>query len=128
MNPRITEEGTMSENDRDTTIKRIRTALRRRTGKDWSVTGGRGTAWGWIKVNAPPRRRTWLFNATEEYDSGNPGGHMSPSDRADLGAALGLTYVHFQGISIPASTAYRTEHVDRAEGREPTAVGTPYWD
>ncbi len=35
--------------DRDEAIKRIRAALKRRSGKLWSVTGGRGTSWGWIK-------------------------------------------------------------------------------
>ncbi len=44
--------------DRDEAIARIRTALKRRSGKAWSVTGGRGTAWGWITVEAPPARRT----------------------------------------------------------------------
>ena len=32
--------------DRKETIKRIKTALERRSGKKWSVTGGQGTAWG----------------------------------------------------------------------------------
>ena len=45
--------------DRDEAIKRIRTALKRKTGKTWSVTGDRGTAWGWIRVQAPPKRRIW---------------------------------------------------------------------
>lgn len=44
-------------NDRDDAIRRIRQALRRRSGKAWSVTGGRGTAWGWITITAPPRRQ-----------------------------------------------------------------------
>jgi hypothetical protein len=51
-------------NDRDAAIKRIKTALQRRSGKTWSVTGGRGTAWGWITIDAPPRRRTWRWLQT----------------------------------------------------------------
>jgi hypothetical protein len=39
--------------DRNETIKTIRTALRRRSGKAWSVTGGRGTGWGWITSPHP---------------------------------------------------------------------------
>lgn len=102
--------------DRDEAIKRIRTALRNRTGKAWSVTGGRGTAWGWITILSPPRRR-------------DENGCMSEEDRGLLGEALGLdSPVHCQGVSIPASGAYRQEYADRAEGRTPTAVGTPYWD
>lgn len=42
--------------DRDVTIKRIRAALRQRSGKTWSVRGDRGTAWGWINISCPPAR------------------------------------------------------------------------
>ena len=60
-------------NDRDTTIKRIKTALQQRSGKTWSVTGGRGTAWGWITIDAPPRRRTWRWVQTESPEPPAPG-------------------------------------------------------
>ncbi len=40
-------------------IKRIKTALQKRSGKTWSVTGGRGTAWGWLRIDASPKRCTW---------------------------------------------------------------------
>src|SRR5919106_1076456 len=43
--------------DRDEAIRQIRAALRRRSGRAWSVTGGRGTAWGWITITAPRARR-----------------------------------------------------------------------
>jgi hypothetical protein len=101
--------------DRDEAIARIRAALRRRTGKAWSVTGGRGTSWGWITISSPPARRI-------DY------GYMTDADRVELGNALGLDKVHMQGVSIPAGLDYRTEYIDRAEGRAPTKVGTPYWD
>lgn len=101
--------------DRNAAIAAIRAALRRRTGRAWSVTGGRGTAWGWIRISAPPARRT-------------DDGYISAPDRADLARALGLDYVHQQGVSIPAAHDYRTEYVDRAEGRAPSRVGVPYWD
>lgn len=45
--------------DRNETIKAIKTALQKCSGKTWSVTGGRGTAWGWLTIDAPPARRTW---------------------------------------------------------------------
>jgi hypothetical protein len=101
--------------DRDSAIAAIRSALRRRTGRAWSVTGGRGTSWGWIRISAPPARRT-------EY------GCLNDIDRATLGTALGLDKVHQQGVSIPAGLDYRTEYVDRAEGRVPLRIGEPYWD
>jgi len=111
--------------DRDEAIRRIRTALRRRTGLAWSVSGGRGTAYGWIKITAPPRRLV--------DEKGQVGGrdayYMSEADRRTLAQALGLrSPVHFQGERIPASREYRQEYVDRAEGRNPSVFGTPYWD
>ncbi len=128
-------------NDRDETIRRIRTALQRRSGKSWSVTGGRGTVWGWITIDAPPARRTWSHrlkaNASpaqlpedyEEFDSGIPGRSTSPADRAELGKLLGLdSPAHSQGVSIAASSDYYREFIDRAEGRSPAKVAQPYWD
>ena len=101
--------------DRDDAIKAIRTALRKRSGKSWSVTGGRGTGWGWITISAPPARRG-------EY------GSMTEQDQAELAALLGLDRVHHQGQDVPASDAYRAEYVARAEGRTPDRYGTRYWD
>lgn len=101
--------------DRDPAIARIRRGLRERTGRSWSVTGGRGTAWGWITVTAPPARRPDGYTMTEE-------------DRRILADALGLESVHWQGVSIPAGHDYRQEYVDRAEGRPPSRFGEPYWD
>ena len=101
--------------DRNEAIARIRKALRKRSGKAWSVTGGRGTAWGWITIASPPKRR-------EEY------GYMSEADQKELAELLGLERVHHQGESIPASSDYRQFYVDRAEGRESMATPTPYWD
>lgn len=98
----------------DQTIKILRSELRRRSGKAWSVTHGRGTSWGWITVTAPPARRTRYGSMTEE-------------DQAELGELLGMT-AHHQGVLIPASQAYRREYLDRARGLTPATVGTPYWD
>ena len=121
--------------DRDEAIRRIRTALQRRSGKSWSVTGGRGTAWGWITIDAPPARRTWrsrlkpdaspaqLPEDYEEYEFGQLGGYSSPADRAELGKLLGLEGpAHCQGVSIASSSDYYREYIDRAEGRAPAAI------
>jgi hypothetical protein len=124
--------------DRNETIATIRKALKRRSGKAWSVTGGRGTAWGWIEIDAPPAQRTGHYvkdadapDLPESYrlvDTGEPGGYMTPARRDELADLLGLDRVHFQGVKIPASDAYRQEYVDRAEGRTPTRFGEQYWD
>lgn len=102
--------------DRDEAIKQMRSALKRRSGKAWSVTGGRGTAWGWITIHSPPSRR-------EGFD------YMPNIDRAELTYLLDLDRaVHQQGESIPAGSDYREEYVARCEGRTPTVHGSPYWD
>ena len=124
---------------RDNTIKQIRAALQRRSGKAWSVTGGRGTAYGWITINVPPAKRTWRYELPagladipehyEERDAGRSGGHMSPGDRTELAQLLGLSQpTHFQGESIPAGHDYYEEYMARAEGRTPTRYGKQYWD
>ena len=125
--------------DRKETIARIKTALQKRSGKTWSVTGGKGTAYGWLTIDAPPARCTWMWRlkegATEntmenyeEYDTGNPGGHMSPADQAELKALLQFDSLPYQGILIMASNEAYREYIDRAEGRTPTTIAKPYWD
>lgn len=129
------------DTDRNAVIKRIKSALERRSGKKWSVTGGSGTAWGWIQIDAPPGRRTWrsrlkpdaspaqLPEDYEEYDSGQAGGYSSPADRAELGRLLGMDGpVHFQGQQVPASSDHYREFVERAEGRPVTKLAQAYWD
>ncbi len=102
--------------DRDEAITRIRAALKGRSAKRWSVRGGRGTSWGWITIIAPPARRGECDGMTDE-------------DCNELGALFGLDHpAHFQGLTVPASSAYRQEYVARAEGRQPDVIGTPYWD
>lgn len=123
---------------RDETIRRIRTALKRRSGKAWSVTGGRGTGWGWIRIDAPPKRRTGKhvqkpgakFGEYEHIDTGVPQefGIMTPQDCAELAQLLGKDRVHHQGESIPSGSDYYREYIDRAEGREVRAYGKQYWD
>jgi hypothetical protein len=98
---------------RNEVIQVIRKALKDRSGKPWSVTGGRGTSWGWITIQAPPSRRD--------------GDGMTAADRAELASLLGIDHAHFQGVSVPASIAYRREYVARARGLDPV-VAQPYWD
>ena len=124
--------------DRDATIHELRKLLKERTGRAWSVTGGRGTAWGWIKIDAPPTRRTWGFYLPEgmadipenyrERDMRQPGRCMSPDDKAVLAKALAKEFVHYQGESIAASREHRHEALERAAGLPVTKVAEPYWD
>jgi len=79
------------------------------------VTGGRGTAYGWINISAPPKR---LENR-----------YLTPADAEELGLLLNLGKpVHSQGESIPSSSGHYIEYIDRAWGRTPRKYGKQYWD
>lgn len=136
-------EGKDITSDRNATIKAIKTALQRRSGKAWSVTGGRGTAWGWIRIDAPPARQTWKHvpkphNASgfypgkenwDEIDTGEPGHSTGPQDREELAKLLGIEVAQANGgVSIPSQGNYRREYLDRAEGKKPSVLGEMYWD
>jgi len=90
--------------DRDQAITAIRAALKRRSGKSWSVRGGRGTTWGWITITAPPSRLA--------------GDEMTTEDAAELADLLGLDLdqAHLQGVLVPDSNQDRREYIGRAEG------------
>jgi hypothetical protein len=101
---------------REETIKAIRKALKARSGKTWSVRGGTGTAWGWIRISSPPAR-------SDAY------GRMSPEETTELHELLGLKhYGGSQGVQVPDSSAHYREFIDRAEGRTPSVIGQQYWD
>lgn len=125
--------------ERNDTINAIKAALKQRSGRSWSVTGGTGTTWGWIRIAAPPHRCTWHYRETpltdahglpvyEEYDDATSPGHIGPSDRAELARLLGLETCHNHGVDIPAHADYYAEYVARAAGQRPTTFGAPYWD
>ena len=130
--------------NRDDAIKLIREALKRRSGKTWSVSGDRGTAWGWINIQAPPARRVG-HKLNPEYGDVNvyrtdipmyvddPESehryYTSEAECAELAALFGLSKpVHCQGISIPAASDYRRFYVARAKGLPATDSPQPYWD
>lgn len=143
----------MANIDRNEAIKTIKAALKARSGKSWSVTGGRGTAWGWIKISVPPSRlgcaRHHDFIGPDYNDCGDCGanrfvagyagcpahtctdkcyrGSITPEDAAELKALLGGVNVS-SGVLIPSDSTYRNEYIARAAGLEPTVLGKPYWD
>ena len=75
--------------ERHEAINRIRKALKKRTGRVFSVKGSTGTSWGWITINSTPKRQN-------EY------GYMNEEDRELLKKMMNLDKVDNQGISIPA--------------------------
>lgn len=126
--------------DRNTAIKAIRAALKRRSGKTWSVTGGRGTGWGWIRICAPRARLTGErvetgdrnFTGEPSYvfvDTGAYTGCMTEADMRELGELLGLgRNAGQQGVSVASSSGHYYEYIARSEGRRPTTYGKQYWD
>jgi hypothetical protein len=101
--------------DRNATIAEIKRALKTRSGQAWSVTGGRGTAYGWIHIDVRPAIRS-------NYDTARVG-------RDKLSTLLGLPYKQaYGGVSVPASRAHYREYLERAHGLPVTAVAEPYWD
>ena len=114
---------------RNDVTKRIAAALKARSGKTWSVTGGRGTGYGWLEVNVPPARRTADWDGIAPKTDARFEGYATMAERLELAALLGLERpIHHQGEKIPAGHDYYREYIDRAEGRTPTVTGTPYWD
>ena len=102
--------------ERSEAVKRIKAALKEKTGKTWSVHGGRGTAWGWLTVEAPKKRRVshranpnyvshqetpdepWCF---EYIDEQGENWYTSLAEREELAKAFGLDKpVHHKGLSI----------------------------
>jgi hypothetical protein len=110
----VTTEDLAKDLSRDTVIKGLRAALKARTGLTWSVTGGRGTAWGWIRVSAPPKRMEGYL--------------MSQEDQEILSGAMDLgTYSLRQGYSIADQSDARLDVLQRANGLAPSGW-TRGWD
>lgn len=102
--------------DRNETIKTIKTALKAR-GLNYSVTGGRGTAWGWITIDLLPSVSK-LFTPDRRRD-----------EYVKMVLSLGLPREWgYTAVSIPAGSDYYREYIERAEGKTPSKLGTPYWD
>lgn len=100
---------------RNEVIALLKKSLKARSGKSWSVTGGRGTAYGWITITSLPSRQVGY-------------GYLSPEDKAELATLLGLETVHQQGHSIAASSEYYRESLQRAAGLPVSKIAQPYWD
>ena len=107
----------MSEHlDRSEVVKRIKAALKCKTGKTWSVHGGCGTAWGWLTVEAPKSRRVSVKDNPAYVDPWETPGELryfeyirengenyftSRAACAELALAFGLSEpTHYQGLQI----------------------------
>ena len=99
---------------RDEAIAAIKAAFKAR-GLRYSVTGGRGTVWGWITIDLLPS----VYKALD--DAGRKEAYRKLA--IDLGKEKGWTCE-----TIPASSGYYHEYIDRAKGVVPSIIGIPYWD
>lgn len=123
--------------ERKEATKRIRQALRKRTGQTWSVTGDRGTAWGWLRIEAAKSRRV-CHDDNPEYDryalyqselpwterkpgKGETAYDTSQQDRETLAKTLGISMnlSSCQGVSI--SPDQWQWYINRAENGPPPA-------
>ena len=121
----------MSHIQRNEATKRIKKALKNRTGLVWSVTGSTGTAWGWITIQAPKARRV-AHDPNPAYDIdafsdselafiertpklGETAYYTSREDAETLAKVMGLdqNVSGCQGISI--SPESRDFYLNRAE-------------
>lgn len=103
---KLLEDGTMTTGtiqhlQRDEAIMRIRVALRNRTGKAWSVVGGRGTGWGWLTITAPPKRHTNDAEGGPCTDDASRY-YLTLADRIELGNIFTQDGrpAHCQGVSV----------------------------
>lgn len=103
----------MLERNRSEVTKMIKGFLKARTGRDWSVTGGTGTAWGWLRITAPKGRKV-DFRATME-------------DQILLGLAMGCDWPQ-ESFSVASSDGHWLAALQRAAGLEVTGSEVPYWD
>lgn len=103
----------MLERNRSEVTKMIKGFLKARTGRDWSVTGGTGTAWGWLRITAPKGRKV-DFRATME-------------DQILLGLAMGCDWPQ-EAFSVASSDGHWLAALQRAAGLEVTGSEVPYWD
>ena len=98
------------------TKQAIKAALKDRSGLNWSVTSGRGTARFWIYISAPAAR-------CDKF------GMMTDSDINLLTNLLDEPRpVHRQGVAVPSSDDYYLAYIQKAEGRTVTVEPKPYWD
>lgn len=105
-----------SSKDITATIVFIRKHLKQRTGKNWSVTRGKGTSYAWLRIQSEPKRRIECCD-------------MSEQDRKILAKVLGIDSVHSQGVSIPASSNHHKLYMAMAAtGSDLGFKAERYWD
>ena len=110
------------------------------------MTGGRSTAWGWLTIDAPPRRRTWQHDGVCDFpdeprmqllppehrtawknDPSKKYGYTSQQERCELAALLDLRPpVHCQGVSVPPDSW--EVYARKAEGEVGLHEPEHHWD
>ena len=108
--------------ERAEAAKRIRKALHELTGRHWSVSGHRGTAWGWLGITAPPKRQIAEFpgDGKPEAPRGKQGwGYIGEADRVVLGSILVAAGMELhRGQDEDPHRAHPQGHTISPDGRE----------
>lgn len=107
--------------------KELGKALKAATGRAWSVSRSRGTASSWVRVDAPPARRTCEWDGTTPAPEGR--GYACLNDREVLGKAMRVAggVAHPQGESIAPSSGCREQAYDLVKGHpEPATCRTDF--
>jgi hypothetical protein len=99
---------------REQALIQLRHALSRRTKSKFSVTGGSGTAWGWIGISLRP----------SDYDKLTPDQQKAKlRELNELFDRQGAS-----SISVPASSEHYREYIRRALGEKNVPATPAYWD
>ncbi len=107
------DEPPIGSSDRTAVTKYIRTALKKRSGKQWACKGSTGTAYNWLTIYVPRVRE-------------NEEGFMTKDDRAELAELLGLESVHMQGVSVMSNDW--DAHIKRSLGLKDVRHEKTFWD
>jgi len=108
----IAAQGRQSPDSKED-AKRIRTALKKISGKPWSVRLGKGTDYCWIQIDSPPKRQFPMEG--ESYD------RMTEADAHELAEMVGddvthpMALLNFRVNSYSVSPDARSSLLDRLE-------------
>lgn len=97
--------------------KILRDLLARRTGRAWSVRNSRGTAWGWIRVTATPKRcgRHGYMGLEDVHLLSSAFGHGVSRQGESLSPSLGV-----HGAAVYSVAGYPVP--------EDWSIAPPTWD
>lgn len=111
----------------NTFTKDLAQALKEATGRSWSVKHGSGTGYGYVSVDAPPKRRVCEWDGKTRATTGH--GYSCEDDRQVLGNLLNDGRpAHSQGETISPDPGCRERAYDLVRGHPEPAACRRDWD